>query len=204
MVKGRIARKGFALQPVPKVAGRSGAGTHRQIGKMASAFERPRTAGCTLVVAALVSLGGCSASLNDLPGDAGIAAAPTAGSAPAAGQLAQAARPRGAVGAGAAIAGNAPAAPAHAASASSGDLVTRFRTGSVVLYLSETGHEGQRVATSSLPLPIKSSRRSADGSRVEVMTVEGLRWIAAADLVDPTTQSSRAATPPHGSPTTQR
>jgi hypothetical protein len=62
------------------------------------------------------------------------------------------------------------------------DVVRQFRAASVVLYRTETGYEGQRVPTSSLFLPIRVDRKSADGSRFELITVDGSRWIAFADV----------------------
>jgi len=74
-----------------------------------------------------------------------------------------------------------PGASVHAGNHDDG-FIRRFRAASVVLYRTETGHEGQRVPTSFLSLPIRVNRRSADGSRFELMTVEGSRWIAFADV----------------------
>lgn len=61
-------------------------------------------------------------------------------------------------------------------------VVRQLRAASIVLYRTESGHEGQRVAASSLPLPLRTDRRSADGSRFEIITVDGPRWIAFADV----------------------
>lgn len=64
-----------------------------------------------------------------------------------------------------------------------GQPIKQFKSNSVVLYANETGHDGQRVAVSSLPLPLPTGRLSVDRTRIEIMTVAGARWVSAAEIV---------------------
>jgi hypothetical protein len=61
--------------------------------------------------------------------------------------------------------------------------VTGVRPTTVVLYRSETGHDGQRVPAGTLSLPLQGRATTATASRVEIETVDGLRWIDKADLI---------------------
>jgi hypothetical protein len=71
---------------------------------------------------------------------------------------------------------------AQARALTAGQPIKQFKSASVVLYANETGHDGQRVAVSSLPLPLPTGRLSADRTRIEIMTVAGVRWVSAAEI----------------------
>lgn len=79
-------------------------------------------------------------------------------------------------------------------------LITGLRASTVILYMSETGHDGARVLASSLSLPMRPSRRSADGTRLEIATVGGPRWLAVSEIAGDVAASPRssatAARPP--------
>jgi len=77
----------------------------------------------------------------------------------------------------------APSQPATASSAAGANSISQFRSTSIVLFTNETGYDGQRVSVSSLPLPLPVGRRSADGTRLEIMTVAGARWLSVADTL---------------------
>lgn len=62
-----------------------------------------------------------------------------------------------------------------------GDVIASAKGASVVLYASPDGADGQRVPSSALGFPISTSSRTQSG-RYEVMTVDGPRWIAAAEV----------------------
>jgi hypothetical protein len=87
-----------------------------------------------------------------------------------------------------------------AVSASEATPVTRaapgqiagFRSSTVILYSSDVGTDGKKVAVSTLSLPTPIVAMSASKQRLAIHTVEGIRWIAITDVVVP---SQPLATP---------
>lgn len=61
--------------------------------------------------------------------------------------------------------------------------IVGFRGSTVVLYRDERGNDGERATVSSLSLPMTGRRSAANGSRLEVATTSGPRWIARSEVV---------------------
>ena len=72
----------------------------------------------------------------------------------------------------------------------------QLRSPTIILYLTETGNDGLRVPSTSLSPPIRAGRRSANGSRVEVATIEGPRWILASEIVEAPGSAAASASNP--------
>jgi hypothetical protein len=80
-----------------------------------------------------------------------------------------------------------------AVSASEATPVTRaapgqiagFRSSTVILYSSDVGTDGQKVAVSTLSLPTPIAAMSASKKRLAIHTVEGIRWVEISDVVVP-------------------
>jgi hypothetical protein len=80
-----------------------------------------------------------------------------------------------------------------AASTSEATSVTRaapgqiagFRSSTVILFSSDVGTDGQKVAVSTLSLPTPIVAMSASKKRLAIHTVEGIRWVAMTDVVVP-------------------
>lgn len=62
-------------------------------------------------------------------------------------------------------------------------VITAFKSPIVTLFMSEGGQDGQRVPKSTLPVPVVATASDASRSRLEIMTLDGPRWVAAADVV---------------------
>lgn len=71
--------------------------------------------------------------------------------------------------------------------------IVAFKGKSVILYNADDGNDGQRMPVTAFSLPI-IARKSTGGSRLEVATSEGPRWIAPSEVVVATTSPS-ATTP---------
>jgi hypothetical protein len=61
--------------------------------------------------------------------------------------------------------------------------ITGFKKSTVILYSSATGADGQKVPTSNMPLPLPVRAQAAGGARLEIMTLDGPRWIARNDVI---------------------
>ena len=80
-----------------------------------------------------------------------------------------------------------------AVSASEATSVTRvapgqiagFRSSTVILYSSDVGTDGQKVAVSTLSLPTPIAAMSASKKRLAIHTAEGIRWVSITDVVVP-------------------
>jgi hypothetical protein len=131
--------------------------------------------GLAIVALAVGALAGCSASLPG-PGSEMLAGSPIqTGPQPSVGQTASKPSQSATTGTAAGASGSAVGTPAAAGK--------RFRSATVVLFTSESGQQGVRVPVSTLPSPLTLGRRSSDGSRLEVQTVQGMLWLPASELV---------------------
>lgn len=61
-------------------------------------------------------------------------------------------------------------------------MVIGFKHATVILYGSPSSNDGERVPANSLSVPFKPSAQSDSGARIQIMTVDGPRWIAKSDL----------------------
>ena len=61
-------------------------------------------------------------------------------------------------------------------------MIAGFRKSTVTLYNGEESHDGERVTSNSLLLPLPSQPATLNPSRVEIMTVYGPRWIAKSEV----------------------
>ncbi|MBS0238063.1 MAG: hypothetical protein JSR89_06535 [Proteobacteria bacterium] len=77
--------------------------------------------------------------------------------------------------------GNGPMTNASSSSAQR-QMVTGFKRATVILYGSPTSNDGERVPADSLSVPFKPSAQADNGARIQIMTVDGPRWIAKSDL----------------------
>lgn len=62
-------------------------------------------------------------------------------------------------------------------------LITGFKGTTVVLFGDETGNDGERIAVSSLSLPLQTKSSAANASRVQIQTAYGARWVARSELL---------------------
>lgn len=85
--------------------------------------------------------------------------------------------------------------PAKEPTVAAGGLgqITAIRTATVVLYSSDDGTDGQRVPASTLGLPMPVAGRTP--KRLAIHTVEGVRWIAIADVTYAAPQATAKAKP---------
>ena len=58
--------------------------------------------------------------------------------------------------------------------------IVGFKPQMVTLYLSEGGQEAQRIPRTAMQLPILAASGKAD--RLQIMTLDGLRWVASSDV----------------------
>ena len=75
-----------------------------------------------------------------------------------------------------------PSRKVAAAISTQGGQITGFRSQSLMMYFTEVGSDGERIAVSTLPLPMSVAYRSASTGRLEVRTAAGTRWIDARDV----------------------
>lgn len=143
---------------------------------------RSLSSGLVILVAA--AIGGCAGNAPILPppgltagADLGAAPARDAGSAqgPAVSQAA------GGVVAGVSVA-PVPRPTVGDASPCKACTIVGFRQPIVTLYLSETGQEAQRVPKAALPLPMVSAKPTASSVRLQIMTLDGVRWVSQSDV----------------------
>jgi len=62
-------------------------------------------------------------------------------------------------------------------------MIVGFKTQTVVLFAEEHGNDGERVATSSLVLPLQMRNAASNAGRVQIETAYGPRWIARSEIV---------------------
>ena len=156
---------------------------------------RPKPLLQTFTVACLsfsISLAGCGASMTDLansggapaPSTTSLGAAPSAPEARAAATAAQAS-----------VAATTLATPVVVGGAGEPDTIIGFRGSMVVVYSGELRNDGERLAVSSLALPLRARASQSNPGRVEIMTAAGPRWIARADASFATSDAAVAAVP---------
>ena len=73
--------------------------------------------------------------------------------------------------------------------------IAGFRSSTVILYSSDVGTDGQKVAVSTLSLPTPIAAMSASKKRLAINTVEGIRWVEISDVVVPAQPSANPVTP---------
>lgn len=61
--------------------------------------------------------------------------------------------------------------------------ITAFKPAIVTLFMSESGQDGQRVPKAALPVPVVASSNDPAKPRLEIMTLDGPRWVSIADVV---------------------
>lgn len=61
-------------------------------------------------------------------------------------------------------------------------LITSFTKPTVVLYSGETTNDGERVATTSLPMPLRGRVAAGNTARLEIHTPSGPRWLARSEV----------------------
>jgi hypothetical protein len=57
-----------------------------------------------------------------------------------------------------------------------------FKPAVVTLYMSEAGQQAERVPKSTLPLPIVAASSNAASGRLQIMTLDGVRWVPIAEV----------------------
>lgn len=62
------------------------------------------------------------------------------------------------------------------------DLIIGFKHRTVVLYASPTSNNGERVPADTVATPLRP-RASANQERVEIMTIDGPRWISKSEVI---------------------
>ncbi|RUP08776.1 hypothetical protein [Hyphomicrobium sp.] len=119
------------------------------------------------------ALAGCSANLATPTATNGGLSLSSSGS-----EATQAndSKPLAVAGAGSGTATNAPSTSAQR------QMVIGFKHATVILYGSPSSNDGERVPANSLSVPFKPSAQSDSGARIQIMTVDGPRWIAKSDL----------------------
>lgn len=119
--------------------------------------------------------------LTDLIGPPQSQAAPEAQGVSAA-PLPDAAPPAGVTGTGPrlpkTVAGSAPPRPSNGP-----PTIVGFKGPTIVLFGEEFGSEGERIAASSLSLPLQARDAASNASRVQIETAYGSRWIARSEIV---------------------
>ena len=77
---------------------------------------------------------------------------------------------------------DAPPAPS-ARAARGGDMIVAFKGPTIVLFGTEAGDNGERVATSSLSLPLQMKYASSSATRVQIETPYGPRWVSRSEIM---------------------
>ena len=77
------------------------------------------------------------------------------------------------------------ASEATPASRTAPGQIAGFRSSTVILYSSDVGTDGKKVAVSTLSLPTPIVAMSASKQRLAINTVEGIRWVAITEVVVP-------------------
>ena len=61
--------------------------------------------------------------------------------------------------------------------------IVGFKTATVTFYSSESSFDGERHATSSISVPLRTRGESSGSGRVEIATVSGPRWVDRSEIV---------------------
>jgi hypothetical protein len=65
--------------------------------------------------------------------------------------------------------------------------VTGFRGPMIIIFSAQDSHNGERIPTATITLPLKAQQVPGHPERLEIMTVYGPRWIATSEvMVEPT------------------
>lgn len=152
--------------------------------------QAPRYAFFTLTTLTVTSiLSACGANLAQLNDGGKVQATPAAAAISSADQKGPGPGKVGAAGSQTAVADAGASPPTLAAppinavqSPAGNEQVLGFRDKTVILYSSNTGHQGEKVPTADLPVPMAIRANPVGGARVGIMTVYGLRWIARSDI----------------------
>jgi len=57
-----------------------------------------------------------------------------------------------------------------------------FRNANVTLFKSEVGQDAQRVPKTTLPVPSHATVGAGNSDRLQIMTLDGVRWVALSDV----------------------
>jgi len=60
--------------------------------------------------------------------------------------------------------------------------IVAFKPAVVTLYMSEAGQQAERVPKSTLPLPIVAASANPASGRLQIMTLDGVRWVPIAEV----------------------
>jgi hypothetical protein len=82
----------------------------------------------------------------------------------------------------AAQAPSAPKAPS-ATAALEQRTITGFRSAMIIVFSGQDSHNGERMPTATMTLPLKARQLPGHPDRLEIMTVYGPRWIATSEVV---------------------
>lgn len=129
------------------------------------------------------AIGGCAGNAPILP-PPGLTAGADLGAAPvrdSGSALGPAVSPAAAVAPGVS-ASNVSPATVGAASPCKACTIVGFRQPIVTLYMSEAGQEAQRVPKAALPLPMVSAKPTDSSARLQIMTLDGVRWVSQSDV----------------------
>src|SRR5262245_35931860 len=63
--------------------------------------------------------------------------------------------------------------------------IAGFRSSTVILYSSDVGADGKKVAVSTLSLPTPIVAMSSSKQRLAIHTAEGIRWVAISEVAMP-------------------
>lgn len=62
------------------------------------------------------------------------------------------------------------------------EMIVAFTRPTIVLFGDEIGNDGERVAASSISLPLQMRNASSNASRVQIDTAYGPRWVARSEI----------------------
>lgn len=62
------------------------------------------------------------------------------------------------------------------------DMIVGFKGQTIILFGDEFGHDGERVATAELNLPLQMKSSSSNAPRVQIDTAYGPRWVARSEI----------------------
>lgn len=60
--------------------------------------------------------------------------------------------------------------------------IVGFRNANVTLFKNVIGEEAQRVPKSSIPVPIIGTATDGASDRLQIMTLDGIRWVSSAEV----------------------
>jgi hypothetical protein len=61
--------------------------------------------------------------------------------------------------------------------------ITGFRGPMIIVFSAQDSHDGERIPTVTLNLPLKARQLPGSPERLEIMTVYGPRWVATSEVV---------------------